>query len=83
MMIINPRISRNTASTKIISIIFSLGFIRISKLHPSLPFSFYVKSTNSMLLGIIGVHLFIALVPFVGTLTVKDSIKLLLLPIPI
>jgi hypothetical protein len=55
----------------------------MSKLHPSLPFSFDCNKINRILLGIIGVHLFIALVPLVGTLTVNDSIKLLLLPIPI
>ena len=87
MIIINPSISKNTASTKIIKIIFSFGFTNISSPQESVGIdvetSLKLSTTKSTLLGIIGVQRLRLLVPLVGTATVNYSIKLLLLPMPI
>jgi hypothetical protein len=67
-----------------IKTIFSFGFTKMSRLHTSGPVapSLELRMIKRTLLGMIGVHLLRALVPLVGTLTVNDSMKLLLLPIP-
>lgn len=79
---INPRISKKTASTNTIIIIFCVGLISTSSVHLSVS-SILLATTNNIDLGIIGDHYLIALVPFIDIATVNYSTKLLDLPIPI
>ena len=84
---INPSMRRKTASTRMIKMIFSLGLTKISSPQVSVActvsLSTELSRINSTLLGMMGVHLLMALVPLVGTTTVNCSMKLLLLPMPI
>ena len=81
MIMIRPNTIKKNKSTNIMYIIFSVGLTRTS-IYQFPVSSMLLPEINRTDLGIIGVHTLNYLYPFAVIETCKDSMKLLLLPIP-